>query len=198
MKKFIHLRGSMAVGKTTAARLFLQHGNFQEKQMNVGKKWYPYYYDEKRSIVVTGKYNDRNCGGLDGRIKDVNIMLEYLLRICRIVQPNYIVFEAVMYGLTMKFAENISYGIKKLGYEYVGLCFLPPLEVAIQRVYQRNGGKQIKIDTFVRKYGDSERSYLKLKAKGYNVKHVDTSEFDKQDMWKIIQREIDEVGFKED
>lgn len=198
MKKFIHLRGSMAVGKTTAAREFVKHGNFKEKQMPVGKKQYPYLYDEERNIVITGKYDDRTCGGLDGRIEDSDIMLEYLLRLCRYVQPEYIIFEAVMYGCTVKFAENIASAIKKFGYEYVGLCFLPPLDVAIERVYKRNGGKQIKMETFVRKYGDSERSYLRLKEKGFNVKHVDTSKIAQADMWQIIQREIDEVGIKAD
>ena len=191
MKKFIHLRGSMAVGKTSAAREFVSKGNFLDLEIKVSGKYYPYLYEKERNIVVTGRYNTRVCGGLDGIIKSKDLMIKYLASIIKELNPDYIVFEAVMYGTTVKFAEELNSFVNKYGYLYRGLVFCPPLEIAIQRVFERNGGKQINIDNFVKTYEMSYRSFLVLKEKGYKVSLVDTSKYSKKDMFKIIQKEIE-------
>lgn len=191
MKKFIHLRGGMAVGKTSTARQFISRGSFVNEQINVFGKYYPYMYDKQCGIVVTGRYDDRVCGGLDGRITNKQVMLEYIAKIAKEIGPKYIVFEAVMYGKTVKFAEDVSALIGRYGYEYVGICLLPPLECASERLAQRNGGKTINWERFSAQHLQSERSYLELKKRGYNMRAVDTSRIEKGSMWEIIQKEIE-------
>lgn len=182
----------MAVGKTSTARDFISRGNFNVMQMKIGRRSYPYLYDEQKSIVVTGRYDTRECGGLDGIIKNRAIMTEYLSKIARIVSPKVIVFEAVMYGMTVKFAKEISVMLNRYGYEYIGIQLAPPLETAIDNVFRRNGGKEINLEKFCEKYDRSISASKELKEAGYNIQFIDTSKYQKTDLHNIIQRVIDE------
>ena len=81
--KFIHIRGCMASGKTSTARSFLARGTYVIEYITIDKKKYPYTIDKAQNIVVTGRYDQRVCGGLDGVITNRNVMKLYLYRIMR-------------------------------------------------------------------------------------------------------------------
>lgn len=191
MRKFIHIRGSMGTGKTTAVRQFLQiTGGFVLHQITVRGEQYPFYHNKEKNIVVTGVYGKCNCEGLDGVIEDRDIMLEYLKKIIDTVNPDYMVFEAVMYGKTTKFAVDLTDILQKRGYEYKGILLLPPLEVSIMNVLNRNGGKKINMKSFKAVYKASKTAGEKIKELGMNIEVVDTSKIRYSDMHSIIGREI--------
>lgn len=190
MKKFIHLRGSMACGKTTAARQFLQRGNFALHEIEVFGKTYPLMFDRDQNIVVTGRYDTRVCGGLDGVITNRRIMFEYLLKIMKYYKPEAIVFEAVLYGMSVKFAIEVMSLGKRFGYEYVGLVLVPPFEESLNRVFERNGGKMINIESFEKNYKNAVISANSLKERGVKIKMIDTSKIKKENMYKIVEDEL--------
>lgn len=190
MKQFIHLRGAMGSGKTTAARQFIQSGNFALCSLVVSGKEYPYMYDKSRNICVTGRYDLRECGGMDGVISNRTLMLNYLLRIMRQVSPDVIVFEAVMYGMTVLFAQNLISVCNSYGYTYKGIALVPPLDVEIERVFCRNGGKPFKVEDLAQKYDRNIVSCNKLKSAGVDIQIVDTGAIPLAEMGKIVEDAI--------
>lgn len=74
MRKIIQLRGTNATGKTTACRQFIQSGQFTVRSVPVYGKYIEYHYDEQRKIAVVGRYDQRECGGVDGYIKNKNFL----------------------------------------------------------------------------------------------------------------------------
>lgn len=190
MKKVIQLRGTNATGKTTAVRQFIGHGSFSILEIKVGGNDVEYCYDKERNIVVLGRYDDRECGGIDGRIKSVGALNDSIVKVLREVGPEHLIFEGVVYGLTFKFAYELNFVCDKLGYHYTGLCLTPPLDDALMRLYQRNGGKEINVEHLQNRYFSSIRAYNKLKANGVDVKMINTSAIPKKDMYRIIEDEL--------
>lgn len=190
MKKFIHLRGSMATGKTSTARAVLARGNYEVRFIDIGGKNYPYMLDESKRWIVTGRYDTRECGGLDGVIKNRNVMKVYLNRLMREVSPDVIVFEAVMYGMTFKFGKECAELCKGNGYEYTGVLLAPDLGMAFSNVYKRNGGKPIDEDRFAEKYYRAVEAAKKLKAAGIRIAVEDTSQYEKDELYKIVEKQL--------
>lgn len=64
------------------------------------------------------------------------------------------------------------------------LSFNTPLEVCLDRVYKRNGGKPIKEDAVEMKWKMVQRSAKKFKAAGFTSLTIDNSKTNKEDMTK--------------
>ena len=190
MKKFIHLRGAMATGKTSTARSFMSRGKYEVRFINVGGKEYPYTYDEKQNRIVTGRYDTRTCGGLDGVIENREIMKHYLYKLMAEINPDVIVFEAVMYGTTFKFGKELVDICRMKNYEYVGVVLSPDFDVILANMYKRNGGKQINTDRLLRKYFDTLRSADKLIAIGVKIVVEDSSKYELAELYKVIEKWI--------
>lgn len=191
MSKFIQIRGSMGTGKTTAVRQYLQlTGNFTLHQITVQGKQYPFYHNSHNNTVVTGIYGRRMADGLDGVIDDRNVMMAYLLKIVDTVHPDFVVFEAIMYGTTFLFGQELAEELKKRDMEYEGLVFCPPYEFTVSNILQRNGGKPIKFKALSQKWQQVKRSAEKLQEAGYNIKFVDTSRVRVNDMHYLIEKEL--------
>lgn len=178
----------MAVGKTSTARSVLKNGNYQIKMMKIGKKEYPYCYDESKKWVVTGRYDLNECGGLDGRITSGEIMKVYLNRIMREVSPQVIVFEAVMYGCTFKFGEELARLCRGRGYEYIGCVLDPGVESVLQNVYGRNGGKPINETSLINQYVACSKSAKKLREAGIFCEAVNSRKYRLDEMYKIVEK----------
>ena len=185
MNKFIQVRGTNATGKTTAVRNLIQKGDFSVYSTNVYGNNFPYTFDGQ--TLIGGRYDTRECGGLDGVIKDRNVLKEYIIKLIKQYQPKTFILDAVMYGTTFKFAYELNYVLKKMGYKYIGLTFAPPLDVSLIRLYQRNGGKEINVEHLQQKHIQSISAYKKLKACGIDVRLIDTSKIPKEQMHKIIE-----------
>lgn len=190
MKKIIQLRGTNATGKTTACRQFVQSGHFCVRSVPVHGKDIEYHYDDERKIAVVGRYDQRECGGVDGYIKNKNFLRDSIVKIIKKERPDALIFEGVMYGVTFKFGAEIDIVSKKLGYHYVGICFFPPLDVALERLYSRNGGKEVNVKSFQDKHISAAKAYKKLRDNGTDVKIIDTSKIPLKDMKRIIEDEL--------
>lgn len=188
MRKFIHLRGSMATGKTSTARAILDRGDYEVRFIDIGGSAFPYTYDEKKGWLVTGRYDKAVCGGLDGVITNREIMKIYLHRLMREIKPNVIVFEAVMYGNSFKFGKECADLCKGDGYEYIGILLAPEFDVVLGNMYKRNGGKQINVESLSQMYYGSFKAADKLNAAGVKVVAEDTSKYKLPELYKVVEK----------
>ena len=190
MKQFIQLRGVMGCGKTSTARSVISRGNYEVRYITVGKKNYPYTYDAKKNWLVTGRYDRNVCGGLDGIITNKEEMKFYLYSLLTKVNPEVIIFEAVMYGMTYKFGAEIAKICKSKGYAYTGILLAPEFEQVLDNIMKRNGGKNIKVADLSEKYFRTFTSYDKLARDGLRMFRVNPMDYRLDDMYKIVEEHM--------
>lgn len=191
MKKFIQIRGATGSGKTTIVRQYLQKtGGFTLCKINIQGKEYPYHYNKQKKILITGEYGRRNCDGCDGIITNKEVMIAYLTRLLDAVQPEVVVFEAVMYGLTVKFASELSDLLITRGYCYKGISLVPPMEFCLSNILTRNGGKKINVKNLVGKCEAAKKSAEKLQEMGFTIDFVDSSKIRMNQMNMLIEKEL--------
>lgn len=187
MKKIIQLRGTNATGKTTAVRNFINLNNNCIYKIPVRGKEYEYTFLPDRNIVVAGRYDLRECGGIDGIITNKYILKEYMYKIMVDLKPEAVILDAVMYGVSFQFGYELSKVGEQLGYHYIGVLCAPPLDVSLLRLYKRNGGKEINVDHLQQKYFQSLKAYRRSCSAGMDMKLIDTSKIPKDKMQKIIE-----------
>ena len=186
--KIIQIRGSNGSGKTTTVKQFVERNNLHIEEIFIkGKKTF-ITTNDKHSIVVLGRY-DKNIGGCD-LFDNKEHVFNTILYVVTTFRPEIIIFEGLIYSFTYKFASNLSDYMKNYKYSYQGICLYIPIEVALERIYIRNGGKPIKEDYIITKTKTLISSYRKLLSNGYNVKMVDTSKIEKENMYKILENEL--------
>lgn len=188
MKYFIHIRGANAVGKTSTARSVIAQGDFTVRQIKVAGKEYPYTYDEKRGWIVTGRYDQKACGGLDGVICDARIMKMYIERLIKTVPCRVIVFEAVMYGQTFKFGKELDDMCRKAGFKYKAVSLEPDIKDLLRNMQKRNGGKPVKYESLTNVYVCNSKAANRLKEAGIYCDIVDPSKFSLEDLHLIVDR----------
>lgn len=188
--KVIQLRGTNATGKTTAIRQFIERGEFSVERIKIGLRDIEYHWEENRRIAVLGRYDKSITGGIDGYITDKRLLQDVILRLINRVHPETLLFEGIVYGVTFQFAYELSNLLKRIGYEYVGLCFIPPLDVVFERLSERNGGKQVDYMSVQNKWFTASRAYERLFKAGVKVKEIDTTKIQKESMWRVIQQEL--------
>lgn len=188
--KVIQLRGTNATGKTTTVRQFIQNNNFVVKSIRVGCRDIEYHWDDGRKIAIIGRYDQAMSGGVDGYITSKDVLRDTIIRMVKNIKPNAVIFEGIVYGVTFQFAYELNKVLEKIGCDYVGICFLPPLEVVFDRLSIRNGNKPVDYMSVQNKWFTASRAYDKLKRYGVNVKLVDTSIIPKNLMYKLIEDEL--------
>lgn len=188
MKTLVQLRGTMATGKTATARSVIEHGDFTVEMLDIGGKKYPNTIDRKKNWIVTGRYDTRVCGGLDGVITNRDVLKVYLHRLMKELKPEVIVFEAIMYGHTYKFGRELAEICRSDGYKYIGILLQPPLDRVLQNIYNRNGGKPVNEKYIVDRYFSAHNSTVKYMAEGLDCHIVDTSEYELGEMYRIVEQ----------
>ena len=101
-----------------------------------------------------------------------------------------IIFEGLIYGLTYKFASQLSDYVRNYNYEYRGICLYVEPDICFERLYNRNGGKPINENYIFAKTKTMISSYKKLLENGYNVKMINTGNMKEDEMYKIIEGEL--------
>ena len=185
--KMIQLRGTNATGKTTAVRQFVFRGGFCVREMPNAGRQIEYHWNEERRIAVLGRYDKRECGGIDGYIEYRDELLDIIAKMMRTIRPEVIIYEGIAMATTFKLAHDIAMLCKRTGYEFVAVCLEPPLEVAFERLAGRNGGRPVNYMKVQEKWFSAARANEKLEAAGLHVVRFDTSRIPKEDMWKIIE-----------
>lgn len=185
--KLIQLCGTNGVGKTTSVLQFCEHRGMTAQVLEIDKRQYDYHTDGK--AVVLGRYGLTKCGGIDGKITDKRVLKYVIIQFLRRLKPEVLVFEALVYGNTFTFRWEMAQLAKTLGYEYTAVCIVPPLDVAIDRTYERNGN-DVNVEQIAQKYFQALKSSAKLKQAGVNVRVIDTSKVQKEEMYRNVEDAI--------
>lgn len=186
--KVVQIRGSNGAGKTTIVKQFVQKNKLEIQEINIDG--IPTYISTNKgnAIVVLGRY-DKKFGGCD-LFQNTNHVLKTILWVIVNLKPQLIVFEGMIYSLSYKFATKVSDIVKKYNYEYLALSLYVDLEVALDRIYKRNGGKLIKENLIYDKIKTVKKSHDKLLNTGYVSKLADTTKIKENEMYKILEEVI--------
>lgn len=188
--KVIQIRGSNGAGKTTIVRQFVQRNNLEIKKISIkGKETY-ISTNKDGSIVVLGRY-DKKTGGCDLYENTEHVLNTMMWAIINL-RPKLIVFEGMIYSLSYKFASKVSDLVKKYNYQYLAISLYTNPEVIFERIYKRNGGKAIKENLIFEKIKAVRSSHNKLITNGYNSKIIDTTNINENEMYKVLEGEINE------
>lgn len=188
----VNIRGCNGAGKSTIPLSMLDDPKLNES--------YIYSSDAKRIATITvfptygwvalGKYSNK-CGGLD-TIKDIATVkraLEYAL----ISFPKYdIIMEGILCSTTYSsYADMFRWVEEKYSVQPIILSLMPSVDVCLERIQQRNGGKPIKEDLVANKWGMVYRSHKKFKAAGFTTVRVNTEKVPKNKMQAAFLKTIE-------
>lgn len=140
--------------------------------------------------VALGKYSNV-CGGLD-TIKSIDIVrrtLQYAL----IRYPTYdVIMEGILCSTTYSsYSEMFHWAENAYSVQPIILSLMPPVEVCLARIQERNGGKPIKENLVVNKWGMVYRSHQKFKAEGFTTVRVNTEKVTKSKMQTAFFKTIE-------
>jgi adenylate kinase family enzyme len=130
----LQLRGSSGSGKSYVAHQLLERYEHKPLYNPAVRKTVPYAYALPGGLFILGGYTARG-GGVDGWPVETTVReLEALDEPGR-----FIFFEGLLISRSRGQWERLA----RNGHEYVAAILDTPPELCIQRVYERNGGKQI-------------------------------------------------------
>lgn len=160
----VSLRGPNGSGKTTVARSLLAAG--------VAERWKHNGVDSvvtEEGVCVVGKYGAARSGGMD-TVKYQAQGREAVYRAA--MEHEHVLFEGVIvstiYGPWLELSRRIA-GDLGAGRGITWAFLDTPLEVCLERVYARNGGKPIKEEQVEHKWKMIQRMRGKADADGEHV-----------------------------
>jgi adenylate kinase family enzyme len=184
----VNIRGTNGSGKSTFGKA-LSVVDERAFYLVKGKKTlatvFPTY-----SWIFLGKYNPKHNGGCD-TLDGYEQVIETLLSLYN--KPFHILFEGfIVTSSYVKYNKFLRYMKEKGHRKTLVINMLPPLEVCINRVYSRNGGKEFGKDSLIGKYQQT-----KLSIKNTPDYDIPSIEYDNQhdklkDVINIMFRLIEE------
>lgn len=164
MSLIINLRGTNGSGKSTAARSMLRHDSLlpeiREKGSNVTIMGVNCLTDGR--TILVGPYPEGKTGGCD-RVKTFEIMRGAIRRACDMRYP-IVIFESVtvstVFGSWADFCQQ-----EPFWWVYLNT----PLDVCIERVKLRNGGKEFDEEMVADKYRAIKATQRKAIDAGFQV-----------------------------
>ena len=139
--------------------------------------------------VALGTYFNKT-GGLDtiSCIEAVKTALH--AAIC--LYPDYdVLMEGILCSTTFSSYSAIFHDIESTyGMQVIVLSLMPPVEEAIKRVYDRNGGKPVKENLIRDKWGMVYRSHQKFKHDGFCTVRVNPAKITREQMLPCFMKTI--------
>ena len=140
--------------------------------------------------LFLGSYKNK-CGGLDGYRTQVQIA-DALQLVWKL--PYNIIMEGVISSTIFSTYANL---FKRMNEDnsrnVIIVTLLPPLEVCLDRIQIRNGGKEIKTELVESKYNTMIKNYEKFKNEGFNCLKLDNSSIGLEETKEWFLHEISQV-----
>lgn len=184
--KVIQIRGCNACGKTTVIKQFLKTKQFKQK------KYKKINYYEGENIIVLGDYSKDGCCGCDVEFSNKVELFDTILWFVKNVKPKYLIFEGLIYGVTFEFSYKLKKYLEKNNCDYKAIYLTSDIETIVDRLKERNKGKEVNYEHLVGKYQSSEKAYYKLKINNVDIVKYDVKNIKKEDMFKLLEVEINE------
>lgn len=184
LRVLVNIRGCNGVGKSTPIHLMKETD--PDWWVLDNKDWKLSIFP-KYKWVALGSYHNKT-GGMDGIANKI-----FKQEALAYAWENYPKFDVVMEGVLDSTIRSTYIDLFKYYQERVGqglinprkiivLNFIPPLEVAIQRVYERNGGKPVKEEQIESKWKTVERNVQFFRDAGICTLKYDTSKIAREEM----------------
>lgn len=140
--------------------------------------------------IALGTYFNKT-GGLD-TIRDKATVRECLFAALDAFPEYDVLMEGILASTTFSSYSELFSEVERYypDTQVIILSLLPPVEVAIQRVYKRNGGKPVKEDLIQAKWGMVYRSHKKFKIAGFTTIRVDSSRVSKEKILSAFLKTI--------
>ena len=185
--KVIQIRGGHGSGKSSFAKDCIRFYNLEPRELFIGniKCWI--YTNENNSFLILGKYNI-SCGGCDGSVKNKEELLFLITEILSKIKPKILLFEGIVYGKTMSLAKKIKEVCEKNNAEYIPIFLMCSLEISIQRILERNGGKPFNPDTIYKVQRSALLSVKNLARENIFCKVVNTEECGEKNYHEVIEK----------
>lgn len=187
LKLLVNIRGCNGAGKSTIPMQMLESD--PDAAVYTDKNGTKFTVFPALGWVALGKYStSTKTGGMDtiSTKAEKQALLRFLWR-------NYPDFDILMEGvidatifstyvelfdLYKRRIEAREVSLRKI----IVLSLLPPVEVCIARVYERNGGKPINEDAVISKWNTVHRNMFKFRKAGIISKMMNTAKIHKEDM----------------
>lgn len=183
-KMLVNIRGCNGSGKSTFPNSMRQISDWEI----VGDKGKEVTVFKDISWVALGKYN-KTSGGMD-RYKNFQIMNEALAFAAQEFPEHDILMEGVMFS-TVKAPTIDTLKPYHKDRNILILVLAPPLEVCLQRILERNGGKPINESILRNKWRTVNNSVEYFREAGFNTIRVDTSRVKRERMLPNFLREVE-------
>lgn len=194
MRLLVNIRGTNGSGKSTIpVSMKSDPDTYQVVRPYQGKPRKILTVFPNYGWVALGAY-ERQVGGLDGFPSKAftEKVLQYALK--KFPQYN-ILMEGILASTTYStYAELFRNVQEEWEVQPVIYYLMPPVEVCIERIKQRNGGKPFKEDLVQAKYGTMQRGIKKFSEAGeFPLFVINNSSFGKEDVLSQFFADMEEV-----
>ena len=186
--KIIQICGTTGVGKTSLVKGLLSSGSFLKLSQEVSGVSREWWYNGK--VAVVGKYNERNCCGVDASGYSGDELIKTIKEIIARNRPEVILFEDVRFGSGFKFKQKLKKAADEVGYDFYLLALIASLECSCDRVLNRSGNADADYDAMRSKARGVINSSKKAKEIGANVVFCNTETHDKAGVLNVLRRII--------
>lgn len=188
--KIIQICGTNGVGKTTLVKNLLASGNFMKMSQAVEGVSKEFWFDGR--VAVVGKYNDRNCCGVDAGNYSGDVLIKTISAIIALYRPAVLLFEDVRFGGNFTFKQKMKTFADGVGYDYYLLALFASLECSCNRVLNRSGNIDADYDAMRSKARGVIKSTKKAGEIGAKVFFCDTEKNDKAAVLRRLKMVIDD------
>lgn len=190
----VNIRGCNGAGKSTIPMSMMElDPDYEVIKLGVGKSGKPcapaITVFHKLKWVALGTYFNKT-GGMDtyGSNEETKTALFHAL-------TNYPDYDIVMEGViasTIKstYAELFTQ-LEKYGHQVLIMAFVPPLEVCLERIQQRNGGKPINEDLVESKWRSVNSGVSYFTRQGLTCLRIDNSKCSRESMLKNFLKTVE-------
>ena len=174
MRALVNIRGCNGAGKSTIPISMMDDPKREVIGIEGGKRPYLTIFPTYGWVALGTYFN--KTGGLDTykNNKETITALAWAW--------NYTKLDVLMEGVI---ASTIKSTYAELFKDYpstIIMSFLPPIEVCLERIYQRNGGKPIKEEQVYSKWRTVDRNVEYFRQHGFTSLRIDTSRVTKDQM----------------
>lgn len=184
----VNLRGCNGSGKSTIPLIMMD-----DPDMFIVEK--PYKGKSKKILTVFPKYNFvalgsylNKTGGMD-TFPDTELCMKAMNYAIGKFPKYDILMEGIMASTVYSTWRNAYKEVEKKHpeIEVVILNLTPPLEIALQRVQERNGGKSVNNQAIESKYNTVVRNAKKFEKDGFKSEFWNTAECEKSEMLYVFR-----------
>lgn len=188
--KIIQICGTNGVGKTTLVKGLLASGKYMKMTQVVDAVPHEWWYNG--DVAVVGKYNDRNCCGVDAGNYSGEVLIKTIAAIIAQNRPRVLLFEDVRFGGNFTFKQKMKTFADSVGYEYCLLALFASLECSCNRVLNRSGNIDADYDAMRSKARGVIKSTKKAAEIGARAVFCDTEKNDRQAVLQRLKAVINE------